>query len=235
VRKVSRMTTPVAPMPAPGGAERLQAAVTRRGETDYLFDFWTALGWTVLTCGLYGFYVFYRQFWRSVEHNKRRVEVLDAALHVAWERATSAGRGDELTPRFEAASRQMAELRAITTEFRDPVIWTIISVVSSGIGNIVGYVLLDMDLVRHEAAERAGEAELAGIFDALGAPFDLPAAGAPKERHGYVGRIVALLLTCGIYGLWWLADLMREGNDNYRRDWAAEDALWTAAGRLQAA
>lgn len=26
----------------------MQAAVTRRADTDYIFDFWTALGWTIL-------------------------------------------------------------------------------------------------------------------------------------------------------------------------------------------
>jgi hypothetical protein len=219
-------------MPPPAATQRLQAAVTRRSESDYIFDFWTALGWTLLTCGVYSFYVIYRLFWRSVEHNKRRLEVLDAANTLAWERAVASGRADELTPRFQTVGLHLAELRGLTTEFRDPVIWTIIAAVSSGIGQIVGYVFLDMDLVRHEAAERAAEQELAGIWGALGAPVDLPAAGPTKERHRYVGRVVALLATCGLYGLWWLYDVMVQGNDNYRRDWVAEDSLWTAAGAL---
>jgi len=28
--------------------------VQRRGETDYIFSYWSALGWTVLTFGIYG-------------------------------------------------------------------------------------------------------------------------------------------------------------------------------------
>jgi hypothetical protein len=226
------MSMPIPQLPQPSAAERLQQAVTRRSETDYLFDFWTALGWTVLSCGLYSFYIVYRLFWRSVEHNRRRLEVLDAATALAWERAVAAGRGDELTPRFQSLGLHLGVLRQLTAEFRDPVVWTIICAVSSGLGQIVGYVFLDMDLVRHEAAERAAEVELVQILTALGVPITLPGPPTSKERHNYVGRIVALLLTCGLYGLWWLYDLMVQANDNYRRDWAGEDALWTAGASL---
>src|ERR1017187_5797979 len=45
------------PMPA---IDRVQVAWRHRVETDYIFDYWTALGWTVLTLGIYGFYVFYQ-------------------------------------------------------------------------------------------------------------------------------------------------------------------------------
>jgi hypothetical protein len=44
-------------MPA---AERVRVAALRRDESDYIFSYWPALGWTVLTLGIYGFYVFYR-------------------------------------------------------------------------------------------------------------------------------------------------------------------------------
>lgn len=227
------MSVPTPPMPQPDATQRLQQAVSRRNETDYVFDFWTALGWTILSCGIYSFYIVYRLFWRSVEHNRRRLEVLDAANALAWERATATGRAEELTPRFQAVAAHLGELRAVSGEFRDPVIWTLIVAVSGGIGQVAGYVLLDMDLVRHEAAERAAEAELAAIFTALGAPLAAPER-TTKARHTYVSRIVALLLTCGLYGLWWLYDVMVEANRNHEQDWQHEDALWVAAGTLAA-
>jgi hypothetical protein len=226
------MTVPVPPVPQPDPVQRVQRAVTRRDETDYIFSFWTALGWTILTCGIYSLYVVYRLFWRSVEHNKRRLELLDATTALAWERAVSVGRGEELTPRFQALGAQLDELRALTREFRDPVLWTVIVAVSSGIGQVLGYVFLDMDLVRHEAAEAAAERELEAILGALGAPVSFAHLASTKERHNYVGRVIALLLTCGIYGLWWLYDIMVEGNDHQRRTWTSDDALWTAAGAL---
>lgn len=226
------MSQPVPAVPQPDAQQRLQWAVRRRDETDYVFDFWTALGWTILTCGIYGFYVFYRLFWRSVEHNRRRLEVLDAMTVLVWQRAVEAERGDELTPRFQALGGHVNEVRRLTTEFRDPAIWTLINIVSGGIGQLVGYVFLDLDLVRHEAAEVAAEHELAAICSALGIALASPDPTPPKQRHNYVGRVIALLATCGLYGLWWLYDLMTEGNAHQRRSWASDDAFWVAAGSI---
>ncbi|NLD76336.1 MAG: hypothetical protein GX643_06690, partial [Acidimicrobiales bacterium] len=79
-------------------------------------------------------------------------------------------------------------------------------------------------------AERSAEEQLAGVLGALGMPVNLPAAPAPKQRHNVGGRVVALLASCGVYGLWWQYDLMEEGNANYRNDWAREDALLLAVG-----
>ncbi len=226
------MSQPVPAVPQPDSQQRLQWAVRRRDETDYIFDFWTALGWTILTCGIYGFYVFYRLFWRSVEHNRRRVEVLDAMTVLVWQRAVVAGRGDELTPRFQALGAHVNELRRLATEFRDPAIWTLINVVSGSVGQFVGYVFLDLDLVRHEASEVAAEHELAAICSTLGIPLAPPDPAPLKQRHNYAGRVVATLASCGLYGLWWLYDLMTEGNEHQRRSWASDDALWVAAGSI---
>src|SRR3954447_19789416 len=47
------------PAPTASPVERIQRAYAERAESDYIFGFWTALGWTILTCGIYGFYVTY--------------------------------------------------------------------------------------------------------------------------------------------------------------------------------
>jgi hypothetical protein len=226
--------TAVPPTPAQlPAASRIETAVRRRGETDYVFAFWTAIGWTLLTCGIYFFYVLYRMMWRSVQHNRRRLELLDATTAWAWQRAQAAGRDAELTPAFERIAQHLSVLRRVDGEFRDPLIWVLIDVVSGGIAAYVAYVLLDKDLVDHEVAERAVEAELSAILRSLGASME---AQAPDKttRHSWVGRVVATLATCGIYGLWWIYDLMRDGNDNYRGDWWWEDQLPGAISTLGA-
>jgi len=203
-------------------------AYAARAESDYLFSFWTAFGWTLLTCGIYGFYVLYHLVKRSRDHNMRRLDLLDAATAMAWERATASGRADELRPRFESIGIHLGVLRAMTTDFRDPVIWTVISVVTSGIVQIILYVLLDQDLVKHDAAERAAEAELAAIYGALGADLPTPTS-TPKQPHNYVGRVIATVLT-GIYAFWWLYNIMDEGNRHFEENWVWEDSLRHALG-----
>jgi hypothetical protein len=68
------------PGPPPSSAAvRVRLAAQRRGESDYIFSYWSALGWTILTLGIYGLYVFYQLVRRMRDHNARRLELLDAA------------------------------------------------------------------------------------------------------------------------------------------------------------
>jgi uncharacterized protein DUF4234 len=187
------------------------------------------LGWSILTCGIYGLYVIYQLVRRSRDHNRRRLEELEGATALAWERAQSSGKADQLRSQFERLGAELNVLRAMTTDFRDPIIWLIICLLVSGIGQIIVYVLLDQDLVKHDRAERAVEAELVGIYGALGA--DLPAPlGTPKDNHSYVGRIVATIFSLGLYMLWWQYNIMVEGNQHFEENWVWEDGLRAGLG-----
>ena len=117
----------------------------------------------------------------------------------------------------------------MTGDSRDPLLWTLASVIGNGLVWLAGAVLLDQDLVRHEGRERAAEAGLTSLFSELGTTLPAPAA-ATKRPHNYVGRVLAVVFTFGLYSLWWAADLMREGNANYEQGYAWEDALGRSVG-----
>jgi hypothetical protein len=150
------------PLPAWGpppmsAGQRVEAAWQRRGETDYIFSYWSALGWTILTSGIYGFYVFYQLIRRMRDHNARRLELLDAATTVAWEQAGRQGLQQEMTPSFERAAGHLAAIRKMTGDFREPVIWLLLAIMVRGITEIVAFVLLDQDLssrIRMSSATR---------------------------------------------------------------------------------
>lgn len=220
--------------PAVASSERIRLAYQRRNETDYIFSFWSALGWTVLTCGVYGFYVFYQLMRRMRDHNQRRGELLDAATALAWERAQAAGLAEELRPNFERIGAQMQTLSAMTRDFRDPAVWTALSVIASGIVQVIGFVLLDQDLVKHDLAEGAIEAELSQIYARLGHEVQPPDPSRIKGKHNYVARIIVAIVTGGIYMLWWYADLFREGNNHFQHNWAWEDSLARSVQQLSA-
>lgn len=222
------MTTSLA-TPTPTAAERVQQAVAERASTDYTFHFWTAFGWTVLTFGLYAFYVFYQLMRRSRDHNRRRVALLGAAQDVAWQHAVERGKSETLRPAFEQVQADIEPLRAMDGDLRDPAIWLLISIVGGGLVWLAGALLLDQDLVRHERQERAAEDGLTRLFSELGVQLPTPVPAA-KQPHNYVSRVLALVFTFGLYSLWWVADLMREGNANFRQDCEWEDALWQSLG-----
>jgi hypothetical protein len=223
-------TTPAPPqVPA---AERVRLAASRRDETDYIFGYWSALGWTILTFGIYGFYVFYQLIRRMRDHNARRLELLDAATAVAWEQAGRQGLQQEMTPSFERAAGHLAVLRRMTGDFREPVIWLLLAIVARGIAEIIAFVLLDQDLVKHGQAEAGAEYELSVIYGRLGQRVPAPDQGQLKGPDNYVGRILATIFTFGIYMFWWFYNQMDEPNKHFASNWAQEDHLVKAVDAL---
>jgi hypothetical protein len=220
-------------IPALAPADRARAAVQDRARTDYIFDFWTALGWSLLTFGVYGYYVFYQLVRRMRDHNARRLELLDAALSLAWEEAGRRRLQAELTPSFQRASAHLAVLRKMTSDFRDPAIWLVLSLLAGGIVQIVAFVLLDQDLVKHGRAEAGADQEVAAIYQRLGASLGPPGGSWAKDQHNYLGRIVATFFSFGLYSLWWYHDMMKEPNLHFQSNWAGEDALLSALQGLR--
>jgi hypothetical protein len=222
--------TPARP-PVPA-AERVRLAARRRDETDYIFNYWSALGWTILTFGIYGYYVFYQLMRRMRDHNARRLELLDAATTVAWEQAGRQGLQQELAPSFERAASHLAVLRRMTGDFREPVIWLLLAVVARGITEIVAFVLLDQDLIKHSHAEAGAGHELSVIYGRLGQHLPSPDRGPVKRPDNYVGRILATIFTLGIYMFWWFYNQMDEPNEHFTSNWAQEDHLVNAVDAI---
>ena len=204
-----------------------------RDSTDYIFNFWTALGWTLLSFGIYGFYVFYQLVRRMRDHNLRRLDLLDASLSFGWDQAQRRGLQPELTPSFQRAGAHLAVLRRMTGDFREPVVWLLLSIVASGIVHVIAFILLDQDLVSHDQAEVGVEYELAHIYGRLGHPLPYPDTGRVKGRHNYAGRIVAAIFSFGLYLLWWFHDMMVEPNFHFYTNWVQEDALAVAVQAMQ--
>lgn len=222
---------PVAPTPAP--EERVRAAYLSRNESDYYFQ---GIGMniflSIITCGIFAFYIFYQLMRRMRDHNKRRLELLEGATEFAWQKANEQGVAEELRPNFERISSHLQVLRGMTTDFREPGIWVVLAVIASGIAQIVGYIFLDGDLIKHDQNEGAVEAELGVIYGRLGQSLPTPDPSRVKGKQNYAGRIVATIFTCGIYHLWWMADEMRDVNQHFEVNWPWEDQLATAVQGL---
>lgn len=220
-------------------ADRVRAAYAQRQQSDYYF---TGPGLnvflTIITCGVFGFFVFYQLMRRDRDHNRRRLELLDAANTFAWQQATERGLTDELRPAFERIAGSLQVLRRLTTEFRDPTIWLVIDVVAAGarligagIAQIVGFILIDQDLDTHDRAEGAIEADLTAIFARLGVALPAPDPARVKGQQNYVARVIVTIVTCGIYMFWWSYDMQVEGNRHLEMNWPFDDAI---VGAVQA-
>ncbi len=228
-------TPPGAVPPTIAPAERVRLAYADRPNSDYVFEQpGLVIFLTIITCGIYGYYVFYQLMRRMRDHNRRRLEMLEAANQLAWDRATQQGLAEELRPNFERVAAHLEVMRAMTRDFRDPAIWLILAIVTA-IAFWVGAIFLDQDLVKHDQNEGAIEAELAHIYGRLGHTLPTPDPNRVKGQQNYAGRIIASIFTCGIYGLWWEYDLMVDGNRHFGHNWPWEDALAGAVHQMTAA
>ncbi|HEX4538616.1 MAG TPA: hypothetical protein VH112_00070 [Acidimicrobiales bacterium] len=238
--------------------ERLHSAYQRRHETDYIANFWSALGWEILTVGLFYMYMYYQLIRRMRSHNARRVELLDAATAHAWQVAGWRGLQEELRPHFERTAGDLEDLRILGTKLKDPVIWLVIYIGAfwftsarlmpaplisyTFAGASIAWVMvvlflvycgLDADLIKHDLAEGGVEAELATIYTRLGQPLPQPDPARIKGKHNYVARIIVSIVTVGIYLLWWTYNIMSEPNRHFEINWVWEDSLAHAAQALQ--
>jgi hypothetical protein len=102
----------------------------------------------------------------------------DVVYAVAWA---------DLAPSFQRAAGDMAVLRQMTQDFREPVIWILLAIVARGIAEIVAFVLLDQDLIKHDQAEAGVEDELSVIYGRLGQQLPSPRSG-PGEGAGQLCR-----------------------------------------------
>ena len=213
-------------------AERVRLAAQRRDETDYIFRYWSALGWTILTFGIYGYYVFYQLIRRMRDHNARRLELLDAATTVAWDQAGRQGLQQEMAPSFERAAGHLSVLRQMTGDFREPVIWVLLAIVARGIAEIIAFILLDQDLIKHGQAEAEAGHELSAIYARLGQHLPAPDHGQVKRPDNYAGRILAAIFTLGLYMFWWFYNQMDEPNKHFTSNWVQEDTLVNAVDAI---
>lgn len=235
------MTAASSGPPAASAAERVRVAYTTRHQSDYIFSGpGLDIFLMIITCGIWGFYVFYQLMRRDRDGVLRRLELLDASTTFAWEQAERAGKSEELRPTFERVQANLAGLRAMTTEFRDPTIWLLLAIGGSffGVGFVVyilGFVFIDGDLIKRDAASGAIEADLAQIYGALGVTLPTPDPSRVKGEHNYVGRVLASIFSCGLYTLWWVHNLMTEGNEALEASWPFEEALANGVQQLSSA
>jgi hypothetical protein len=135
-----------------------------------------------------------------------------------------------MTPSFQRAGSHLAVLRQVTGDFRDPVIWLLLVIVAD-IAQIVAFVLLDQDLIRHSWAEAGAGHELSAIYRRLGQHIP-PGQGPVKRPGNYLGRILATVFTLGIYLLWCHYNQMDQPNKHFASNWAQEDHLVNAVNAI---
>jgi hypothetical protein len=219
--------------------QALIAAARRRDVTDYRFDWWSYIGWTILTLGIYAHYATYKLVQRRTEHVARRLAFQAALWHVANERAEASGRRDEVAEGLDNLSRAHAEMtRFEDTHRRDPALWTILRIASMflvgvpAVGAFINH-FLNKDLRFYDEWEGAWSRNAEWVLGRLGFPVGVPERRAPIPDRPTALYVLLSIVTVGLFSIWWRYTMMRDGNDHFEDDAGAEEGLLRGLGLAQ--
>ncbi len=201
----------------------LEADVRQRTLTDWQTGFWPALLISIVTCGIYWLYILFKLLDRREQHFERMFSFRAHLIELLREKAAETGKAAEM----EAGLTELERIHHDTTARdrkgdKSPVLWLVLSIFPALVVYYV-YNFLNDDFRAHEANENQFMLKASEIMNGLGmtgnqiiTPVVIP------ERNVYTYAILTIV-TCGIYGLYWIYTLITD--PNYHFD---GHALWEA-------
>ena len=206
----------------------LQADMNLRTATDWQQNFWPVFFLSLITCGIYGIYVLYKMLDRRQQHFERMINLRQHLIGVLKEKAEAAGRSAEL-------EQDLSQLEGIHMEAtardrageKSPALWLVLSIV---VGIVVYYVyyFLNDDFRAHESNEQRFMARASEIMATLGMPDQPILMDTVVPERNFIVYILLTLVTCGIYGIYWMYTVLTDPNRHFQ-----QHEVWEA--RLAAA
>jgi hypothetical protein len=207
-------------------APTLSYHVGARASTDFITDPGMAILLSLVTCGIYGFYIIYKLVQRRDEHFRRMAAVADTAIASLREKAR--GREELIAPELAQLDQVRMQMNAMATE-RGAAIWLLICALT-GIGTFILYYLLMQDYVQHDQVEAQFFTLMSGALAKLGLSAQAAQAVPSVPQREFVTFLLLSIVTCGIYGLYWMYVMIKDFNDHFMAQVAWEDFLVQALG-----
>ncbi len=193
----------------------LDADIRQRSITDWQTAPGTAIVLGIVTCGIYWFYVLYKILERHEQHFERMVSFRTHLIAVLKEKAEAAGKTADV-------AQEMSELEGMdldaTTRDRNgeksPVLWLVLSIV---VGVVVYYVyyFLNDDFRSHEANENAFMLKASEVMNKIGITENQIVTPMVLPERNFVTYIILSIVTCGIYGIYWMYTLIKDPNEHF--------------------
>jgi len=209
--------------PAQQGSH-LEYYVAQRASTDFITDPGMAILLSIVTCGIYGIYIIYKLVQRRDEHFKRMAGVVDASI--AQLKAKAQGREGEIAGELSQLEGIRMEMATMAVE-RGAAIWLLICLFT-GIGSLILYYLLMQDYVKHDQLEAQYFTVMSSALAKLGLTGQAGQAVPNVPQREYVTMLLLSIVTCGIYGFYWMYVMIKDFNDHFLAQVAWEDFILQA-------
>jgi len=204
---------------------QLEYWVAERARTDWITDPGMAILLSIITCGIYGWYIIFKLVQRRDEHFKRMAGVAESAI--AQLRAKAQGREDAVAAELSQLEQVRLQMNTMSAE-RGAAIWLLIAIFTFGIGYMILYYLLMQDYVQHDAVEAQFFTLMSSALNKLGLSEQAGQAARTVPDREYVTFLVLTLVTCGIYGIYWMYVMIKDFNDHFMAQVPWEDFLLQA-------
>jgi hypothetical protein len=198
--------------------------VGQRTITDFVTDPGTAILLSILTCGIYGIYIIYKLVQRRDEHFKRMAAVVDASVQQL--RVKAAGQEGAVQQELAQLEGIRAQMLAMSSE-RGAAIWLLICLFT-GIGAYILYYLLMQDYAQHDLLEAQYFTVMSSALAKLGLAGSSAQAFRTVPEREFVTFLILTLVTCGIYGLYWMYVMIKDFNDHFAAQAPWEDFIASA-------
>jgi uncharacterized membrane protein YidH (DUF202 family) len=209
-----------------GLVQNLYYYIQQRVTTDWTTDPATAIILSIVTCGIYGLYIFYKLMERRDQHLARMANVVNTSMALSKEKAAGTGKA-------ELVSQEMAQLDMVQREMyeqsreRGAVLWLVLGILT-GICTLIGYYFIMEDLARHDQLEAQYFTLMSGVLTKLGLSAQQSQAAPTIPERNFVTFLLLTIVTCGIYGFYWMYVIILDGNNHVEAQVQWEDYIYSA-------
>ncbi|MHB1361971.1 MAG: DUF4234 domain-containing protein [Thermoleophilia bacterium] len=193
----------------------LEADVRQRSTTDWQTTFWPTFFLSIITCGIYWFYVLYKLLERREQHFERMVSFRTHLIDVLKEKAEAAGKTAEVQADLtELEGMNLDATNRDRTGEKSPVLWLVLSIV---VGVVVYYVyyFLNDDFRAHEANEHDFMLKSSEVMNKLGISTEQIMTPVVVPERKFITFLLLSIITCGIYGIYWIYTLITDPNYHF--------------------
>jgi hypothetical protein len=207
--------------------QNLYYYIQQRVTSDWTTDPGTAVLLTIITCGIYGLYIFYKLFERRDLHFARVANMVNTSVALLNEKAAASGKAGLIAQEMSQIDMVQRQIYEQSRE-RGAVLWLLLAIFTGGIGTIIGYYLLMDDFARHDQLEAQFFTLMSAALAKAGLSSQASQAVPVLPERNFVTFLLLSIVTCGIYGFYWLYVLVGDGNNQFESQVQWEDFIYSA-------
>ena len=206
--------------------QNLYYYIQERVNSDWTTDAGMAVLLTIVTCGIYGLYIFYKLMERRDMHLARVANMVNTSVALLKEKAAAGGQteliGQELAS-LEMVQREMFD----QSRERGAVLWLVLGIIT-GICIWVGFYFIMDDLAKHDRLEAQYFSLMSAALAKMGLSAQASQAAPNIPDRSFAAYLILSIVTCGIFYFYWQWALVDDGNKHVEAQIQWEDFIYSA-------